>query len=141
MRETYTGNCLCGDVTYVAKGAPVVVARCHCEACRRLSGAGHSTGAMFRSEAVEISGKVATFTYTSDTGSDVTKAACPRCYSPIYGANTRLPEHITLTLGTMNTAEALSVAVVIFARDKPQWDALPEQVTVFETQPDWTPAG
>ena len=42
-----TGRCLCGACAYEIEGEPVVVAHCHCLDCQRLSGAGHSTGAMF----------------------------------------------------------------------------------------------
>ena len=44
----YTGKCLCGEVTYTADAPPVVVAQCHCEECRRLSGTGHTVGAMLQ---------------------------------------------------------------------------------------------
>ncbi len=138
MSETYTGKCLCGAVSYVLTGAPVVVAQCHCEACRRLSGTGHSAGAMFPARAVSVKGQLAEFSYTSDTGSVVTRASCVRCHSPIFGKNTHGPEHMTFTLGTLDDARALEVSVVIFDREKPHWDALPDNTEVFETQPDWT---
>jgi len=140
MTQDYTGHCHCGAVTYTAKGPPVVVAQCHCEACRRLSGTGHSVGAMFPAEAVTVTGALRTYSYTSDQASQVTKASCAVCGSPIYGQNTRAPDHITLTLGTMDDATGLEVEVVIFARDQPHWDALGPDVASFAGQPDWTPS-
>jgi len=94
---------------------------------------------MFAAKAVTISGNLTRFTYLSDKGSEVTKAFCTTCGSPIFGRNTRMPDHLTLSLGTMDDAEDLSVEVVIFERDKPHWDALGEDVVCFATQPDWTP--
>jgi hypothetical protein len=35
----WTGHCLCGAVRYEAQGAPLYVSLCHCEDCRRASGA------------------------------------------------------------------------------------------------------
>jgi len=137
----YTGKCLCGEVTYVAEGQPIVVAQCHCEECRRLSGTGHTIGAMFKSEAVTVSGKLGEFIYSSSKDSEVKKAFCPKCGSPIYGKNTRLADHLTLTLGTMDDASGLDVEVVIFERDKPHWDQLGKGVASFATQPDWKPEG
>jgi hypothetical protein len=139
MTKEYTGKCLCGEITYTAIGQPVVVAQCHCEECRRLSGTGHTVGAMFASEAVTVSGKLSDFSYSSDKGSKVTKAFCATCGSPIYGKNSRLPDHLTLPLGTMDDASGLNVEVVIFERDKPHWDRLGEEVVFFATQPDWEP--
>ena len=88
-----------------------------------------------------MSGKLNEFRYMSDKASEVTKAFCASCGSPIYGTNTRTPHHLTLTLGTMDDASVLDVEVVIFERDKPHWDQLRENVMSFATQPDWKPEG
>ncbi|MEP1934656.1 MAG: GFA family protein [Roseibium sp.] len=141
MTKKYSGKCLCGAVSYVADGKPIIVAQCHCEECRRLSGTGHTVGAMFSSEAVTLEGSLTEFEYISENGSKVTKAFCATCGSPIYGKNTRLTNHITLTLGTMDDANELSVEVVIFERQKQMWDQLGEDVISFQTQPDWKPEG
>ncbi len=141
MKKNYHGKCSCGEVTYVAEGPPVVVAQCHCQECRRLSGTGHTVGAMFRLDVVSLSGKLSEFTYSSDNGSQVTKAFCANCGSPIYGKNTRIPDHLTLSLGTMDDANGLDIEVVIFERDKQHWDQLGKDVISFATQPDWKPEG
>lgn len=139
MKHKYTGKCLCGEVSYVACGQPIIVAQCHCEECRRSSGTGHTVGAMFVSEAVTLSGKTNEFRYMSSKGSEVTKASCASCGSPVFGTNTRTPDHLTIALGTMDDANGLHIEVVIFARDKPHWDQLGEDVISFATQPDWKP--
>ena len=139
MTMKYTGKCLCGEVTYTADAPPVVVTQCHCEECRRLSGTGHTVGAMFVSRVVTVNGKLSEFSYSSDNGSEVTKVFCANCGSPIYGKNTRTPDHLTLSLGTMDNAIGLDVEVVVFERDKPHWDRLKEEVVFFATQPDWKP--
>ncbi|WP_370739212.1 GFA family protein [Roseisalinus antarcticus] len=133
------GKCLCGAVTYTADRSPVIVAQCHCEECRRLSGTGHTVGAMFRASQVAVTGKLGEFRYVSDRGSEVTRAFCVNCGSPIYGKNTRSPDHLTLSLGTMDQATGLDVEVVIFERDKPHWDRVGEDVVSCATQPDWIP--
>lgn len=139
MKNRYSGKCLCGAVTYVIDAPPIVVAQCHCEECRRLSGTGHTVGAMFSSDAVIVTGELNEFTYKSDKGSVVTKAFCAGCGSPMYGMNTRIPNHLTITLGTMDDCSDLDVEVVIFERDKQHWDQLGDAVLSFKTQPDWKP--
>jgi len=139
MTKKLRGKCLCGAVTYVAEGPPIIVAQCHCEECRRLSGTGHTVGAMFASAAVSVSGETNAFSYFSEKGSKVTKVFCATCGSPIYGKNTGMPDHLTLTLGTMDDATGLEVEVVIYERDKPHWDRLGDDVATFSTQPDWKP--
>lgn len=139
MKNKYSGRCLCGAVIYEVDGQPIVVAQCHCDECRRLSGTGHTVGAMFSSEAVTLTGKLNEFKYMSDKNSEVTKAFCARCGSPIYGTNTRIPDHLTLTLGTMDDTIGLDVQVVIFERDKQHWEQLGQDVMSFAAQPDWKP--
>ena len=139
MSKQITGKCACGQVSYKVDGPPIVVAHCHCEQCRRISGTGHSTGAMFEKASVEITGELGEFTYAGQSGATVTKAFCPSCGSPISGWNTNSPDHITLPVGTMDSPDDLSVQVVIFERDKPHWDEQPEDIMRFDTQPDWKP--
>lgn len=134
-----SGKCLCGAVTYEVDGPPIIVAQCHCDECRRLSGTGHSIGAMFTQEAVSLSGTLSEFKFMSDKSSEVTKAFCANCGSPIYGTNTRSAGHLTLTLGSMDDASGMHVQVVIFERHKQHWDQLGQDVISFATQPDWKP--
>jgi len=135
----FSGKCLCGAVRYDADGPPHIVAQCHCEECRRLSGTGHTIGAMFAADAVSIRGELHKYKYRSAKDSEVTKASCARCGSPIYGANNRSPDYLTIALGSMDEAAGLEIQVVIFERDKQHWDRLPEEAARFETQPDWQP--
>ncbi len=139
MNRTYPGRCLCGAVSYKAAGPPVVVGQCHCDECRRSSGTGHTVGAMFPAQAVALHGEPATYSYVSATGSTVTKAFCAQCGSSVYGTNSHMPNHMTLTMGTMDDAAELDIQVVIFTRDRPHWDRLGPEVMTFETQPDWKP--
>ena len=139
LSHNYTGRCLCGAITYEIVGEPVIVAQCHCGECRRLSGTGHTIGVMFDSKNVALNGQLGEFKYSSGNKSVVTKGFCIKCGSQIFGRNTRLPDHITIPLGSMNDTTGLNVQVVIFARDKMHWDELGPDVAVFDTQPDWKP--
>ncbi|MEM7171325.1 MAG: GFA family protein [Pseudomonadota bacterium] len=74
--ETLTGGCMCGAVRYEVIGAPSRVLHCHCESCRRHTGAPAATLAVFRAEQVAFSGadrKV------YDSAPNVGRAFCPDC--------------------------------------------------------------
>jgi len=51
---TATGGCMCGAVRYRATGAPVSVIHCHCESCRRHTGAPVVSLAGFKRAQVEF---------------------------------------------------------------------------------------
>ena len=43
MSDNLKGGCLCGAVTYEAKGDPAFVGHCYCVDCRKASGTSHGT--------------------------------------------------------------------------------------------------
>ena len=135
-----SGHCLCGACEYEIEGEPVVVAHCYCRDCQRLSGAGHSTGAMFAESDITLRGEVASFSLTSDSGATVTRLFCPTCGSPLFGKNTGMAGFMTVTLGTLDTPDLLSPQVAIFARTRRAWDPMDPQVATYDSQPGWTPA-
>jgi hypothetical protein len=54
MSETYLGRCLCGAVRFEARGRPKGVFWCHCNSCRRHSGAPVSVFVGFENNAVTV---------------------------------------------------------------------------------------
>ena len=53
-QNTVSGGCLCGAVRFVARGAPIGVAWCHCQSCRKHSGAPVSVFVAIRRDAYEV---------------------------------------------------------------------------------------
>lgn len=139
VEKVRSGHCLCGKVEYVVTGEPVIVAHCHCDDCQRLTGAGHSTGAMFPDPNVKLRGPSAEYELTSENGNRVTKVFCPNCGSPILGKNTAMEGFVTLSLGTMDDSSNLEPDVVVFARNRKQWDVMDESLPTFDAQPTWNP--
>ena len=137
--QIHQGGCLCGAVRYEAEGQPIVVVHCHCEDCQRVSGAGHSTGAMFRIERIRLSGQVAEYSLKSDDGNEVTRVFCPVCGSSILGRNTVTKGYVTITLGTFDDSSQFEPQAVIFARNRKPWDVIDESLPAWETEPDWNP--
>ena len=41
--EATKGRCLCGDIRYEYRGAPIETLHCHCESCRRHASSPFST--------------------------------------------------------------------------------------------------
>ena len=133
------GHCLCGACTYVINGDPVVVAHCYCRDCQRLSGAGHSTGAMFADADCTLSGSPLSFSLPSDAGNIVTRIFCGTCGSPLFGKNNGMPGFMTVTLGTLDDPDALTPQVAIYTRTCRQWDVIDPNVASYDSQPDWKP--
>lgn len=76
----YAGGCHCGKVRFLAEGAPKFVTRCHCESCRKTTGAAFSTWVGFKTDAVRWTGEAPAF-YASSTG--VKRGYCRDCGVPL----------------------------------------------------------
>lgn len=134
-----SGRCLCGKVTYEIDGEPVVVAHCHCRDCQRLTGAGHSTGAMFPVEGIRIAGAVSEFRLHAESGNAVTRTFCGGCGSPLFGRNTGMAGVMTVCVGTLDDPGAVTPQVTVFARSRNAWDAVETGLPTFDAQPAWKP--
>ncbi len=134
------GGCLCGKVRYEIAGDPVVVVHCYCRDCQRVSGAGHSTGAMFPLSGISITGEMAEFQSAAESGSTVSHLFCGRCSSCLFGKNTNMPGFMTVTAGTLDDPGQLKPQVAIYARSRPHWDPLDPRVQSFDSQPSWKPS-
>lgn len=134
-----SGRCLCGGCTYEIDGDPIVVAHCHCLDCQRLTGAGHSTGAMFPQSDVTLIGPVASYELASASGNTVTRLFCATCGSPLFGKNTGMPEVMTVSLGTLDKPDDLTPQVAIFARTRRAWDTMDPTLATYDAQPGWKP--
>ena len=133
------GGCLCGAVTYKISGAPIIVAHCYCRDCQRVTGAGHTTGAMFPAEAIKVTGAMSEYRSKGDSGSTVSHLFCATCSSRLFGKNTNMPGVMTVGAGTLNDPGAVTPQVAIFARSRPPWDAPDPNAQSFDTQPAWKP--
>lgn len=74
------GGCHCGKVRFQAKAAPKFVSRCHCDSCRRTTGAAFSTWVGFAAENVAWTGAAPSF-YESSKG--VRRGFCASCGTPL----------------------------------------------------------
>ena len=83
-----TGRCLCGDIRYEYRGAPVKILHCHCESCRRHTSSPVATFVCVPQENFRwLSGTPVA--YASSPG--VTRTHCGRCGAPLTYAST--PQH------------------------------------------------
>jgi hypothetical protein len=80
MSDTFEGGCLCGAVRFRATGVPKGVFWCHCQSCRRHSGAPVSVFVGFERGAYAVTkGEIATFKSSPGT----TRGFCRTCGSTL----------------------------------------------------------
>jgi hypothetical protein len=80
VSKSTTGGCMCGAVRYEAVGKPIIVGYCHCNSCRRHTGAPVVTVVIFEQDRVKFT-KDDRKIYNSSPG--VGRGFCDQCGSSL----------------------------------------------------------
>ena len=130
-----TGRCLCGAVSFTIDSEPVGMGQCHCKDCQRASGTGHMSLARFKRDDVTIAGKTTSYASTAETGNINTPHFCPTCGSRVYGENSARPGLVNVAVGCLDDHSWFSPHVIVYAKDRPNWDVTSKDVPNFERMP------
>jgi len=128
-----TGSCLCGSVSFEVTGDPMFAAHCCCSDCQKASGADHITLAFYNEDQVDISGDLAEYSVTADSGNTNTRIFCPKCGGRLFGRNSARTGTIGIQVGSMDNPQNIKPAVVVYTKDQREWDVLSEELTAFES--------
>lgn len=121
MQIIRTGGCSCGTVRYEARGTPRFVSNCHCQACRRATGAAYSTWVGF--ETVDVSWAGDRRLHASSP--DVQRGFCAICGSPLSYSGRRWASETHLLIGTFDSDAGLVPTGDTFPEEKLSWVSLP----------------
>ena len=117
MTATRPGRCLCGAVSFETTGDPKWTAWCHCQSCRRHSGAPASAYAGFEKLNVRWSGEPAWF--VSSPG--VRRGFCATCGSTLAYEGDRWPTETHLHVGGFDDPSDLAPKGEVFAEERLPW--------------------
>ena len=126
----FTGKCLCGRVSYKSHAKPTLILNCHCEDCRRSTGAVYGTNVMVAEDQVEIHGEVSTFNHKAKSGNIMTKRFCPHCGTLMFGNSSGRTNVVSIRAGTVNQTAIIKPVMNVFVDSKvtstPMHDDLPQ---------------
>ena len=133
---TITGGCLCGQLRCEAREAPNGMGFCYCADCRKASGSGFIPFMGFAASALTITVRTHQFHSPAMRGGSATRNSCPACGGLVFGGIHGVHDSHTIYAGSLDDPAHFRPTLAIFVRDKPDWVAMPEGLTVFETMPD-----
>lgn len=114
MSKTYTGRCVCGDVSYQASNVKAMW-YCHCEQCRRMTGH-HMAAAQVAPADIEINGQPKWY-YVSDVSRH---GFCPNCGSQLFWRNDT-NEYLSITGGGLDDATGIEFAGHVYVGEKGEY--------------------
>ncbi len=133
---THSGGCLCGAIRFEAVGEPTVVLHCHCDRCRRFSGAAFLTGILFSSGSVSWATEKPAL-YPSSP--DVDRGFCPRCGSSL---TFQRPGRIYVLVGSLDDPDSIDMSEArtceanhVFAAEKISWIHVDDDLPQFDRYP------
>lgn len=119
----HTGGCLCGAIRFEAEGVPKWTSYCHCNSCRKHTGAPASAFAGFERVQVRFtSGQLAT--YASSPG--VKRGFCGTCGSTLTYEGERWASEIHFHVGAFDRPQDFSPLGHAFAEERLPWFHLTE---------------
>jgi hypothetical protein len=126
MHPPITGRCLCGAITYRADEPPLWQMHCHCQSCRRATGAAFASFFGLADGSWRwTSGQPAS--YASSPGTE--RLFCPACGTPLAYRAARFPGETHLLAGTLDDPARYRPTAHVHASEMQVWadihDGLP----------------
>jgi hypothetical protein len=118
MSDQIEGGCLCGAVRFVATGEPLNVAWCHCQSCRKHSGAPVSVFVAFRRDAYQVTkGEITKFNSSPGRW----RGFCARCGSTLTCEGEPLTSETHFHIGAIDQAARFRPTRHIFPEERLPW--------------------
>jgi hypothetical protein len=118
VSDVHTGGCLCGAVRFEVCGPAKWTAYCHCQSCRKHTGAPVSAFAGFeRSQVSFTKGQLATF--ASSPG--VKRGFCAVCGSTLTYEGDRWPSEMHFHVGAFDMPQDFPPEGYAFAEERLPW--------------------
>lgn len=134
MSYPIEGGCLCGAIRYRVAEAPLMSMHCHCDNCRKASGAGMLTWATVAASAFEwIAGEPRRYRYESEHyPAPVERGFCGTCGSQLQW---RCVDDgtVDITAGSLDDPDAIEPQRHVFARGRVRWMRTDDGLPSFET--------
>jgi len=129
-----SGRCLCGAVTFTVATDPLAIRVCWCRDCQHLAANG-TVNLLVAADALTITGTLAEYTKTADSGSAVTRQFCPLCGTHLFARSTTRPQFRVVRAGNLDEPSSVQPAMNIWAASAPQWACLDPALERIEHQP------
>lgn len=130
---SHQGGCQCGAVRYEVSGAPQHVALCHCEGCRKSSGAPMVAWAAFaEGEMKVVQGETTTFNSSGNT----MRSFCPTCGTGLFYRNEEyLPGIVDIQSATLDDPSVFPAGAHIQTAERISWMADAHSLPAFDRFP------
>ena len=129
-----TGRCLCGAVSFKLATDPVTARLCWCRDCQHLAANG-TANLMVAADGLSVTGVLAEYTQTADSGNQVTRQFCPVCGTQLFAKSSGRPQFTVVRIGNLDDPSSIQPSANIWAASAPGWASLDPALERVERQP------
>src|SRR5262249_3543541 len=88
IKVPFTGGCACGAIRYECTGEPVMMFKCHCRDCQKLTSGGFAPAVIVPAQAFRLTHGQLRYHFTPSIAREKHKRGfCPECGSLVPAAN------------------------------------------------------
>ena len=120
--STRAGQCLCGNVSFTAKGEVIEADACHCSMCRRQGGGGPYFAVHFKDGVTLDKTESLKWYRGSDHGE---RGFCNDCGASIAWRLQSHPDKIGVSLGALDDTSGIKLDAHIFTDSGPNYYNIP----------------
>ena len=113
-----TGRCYCGQITITARNKPQAITYCHCEDCRRTTGAPVAVFAAFADRDLTLTPNEGR---TVKVTPGVARSFCDNCGTPLTGRYDYLPGTVYIGVALLDQADELVPQLHAHERHRLSW--------------------
>lgn len=129
MSTVFEGGCLCGAIRYRATAAPLRGVLCHCEMCRRHSGAPALAFVHFPIDSFQWLGREPSAYRSSEFAE---RTFCPKCGSTIGMREEVLSDRAQVCVGTLDEPNRVRLHDHVWTRSRIAWFDTTDSLPRFE---------
>ena len=121
MADPIVGGCFCGAIRYRIEGAPSSISICHCQSCRRTSGAPMVSWFVIARDQFNLSSGAPV---THQSSAHVLRGFCGKCGTQLTYEHDTAPETVEVTTASLDQPSLMQPTKEIWLSDKLPWVAV-----------------
>jgi hypothetical protein len=125
VRLPLTGGCVCRQLRYELKGAPLLAYACHCHNCQKRSGSAFALQMVIRRADLLVKGEVDAQRRADPAGRELEHSFCPACRGRIWVHNLAAPDYATLRAGTFDDTSWIVPIAQTWVESAIPWAVMP----------------
>ena len=125
MKIPVTGGCVCGEVRYESSAEPLLMLKCHCRDCQRITGGAYVPAVVFPLSAFRVTrGAIKHFATEGADGGHNLRSFCATCGSRLTGAENQQRGIIAVVASSLDDPSIFVPKFDMFVADAQPWDVM-----------------